>query len=356
MRQLNQKSHGNQDGTDKKLSGQTLFFGSSIVLCLVALGYFVFAQNTNGQSRGVSRQSELTLEQIPFDGAAAKQWLDKICEIGPRVSGTPGMQKQQELLVPHFEALGGQVELQKFRVRHPVNGGPVPMANIVVRWHPERKERIMFCAHYDTRPFPDQDPVNKQGVFIGANDGASGVAVLAVLGQYMKDFDSKLGVDFVLFDGEELVYSRNDRYFLGSEWFAREYAGNKERDFKYRAAVLLDMVGDQSLEIYQERNGLRWRDSRWIVETIWKKANELGVREFINQPHSGEILDDHIMLHKHGKIPACDLIDFTYRSPDRRMNYWHTTEDLPDKCSALSLAKVGWVIHEWLKDEGKKRK
>ena len=175
------------------------------------------------------------------------------------------------------------------------------------------------------------------------------------MGQYMADFDSNLGVDFALFDGEELVFNRNDRYFLGSEWFAREYAGNKERKFEYRAAVLLDMVGDQSLELYQERNGLRWRDSRWIVNTIWAKAEQLGVKEFIAKPHSREILDDHIMLHKWGKIPACDIIDFTYRSPDQRTDYWHTTEDLPNKCTALSLAKVGWVVHEWLKDEGKKR-
>ena len=113
------------------------------------------------------------------------------------------------------------------------------------------------------------------------------------------------------------------------------------------------MVGDEFLDLYQERNGLRWRDSRWIVKSIWKKANQLGVTEFIERPYNKEILDDHIMLHRHGRIPACDIIDFSYRSKDRRTNYWHTTQDTPDKCSALSLAKVGWVIHEWLKEQGK---
>ena len=266
------------------------------------------------------------------------------------------MRQQQAMLKQYFEQLGGKVELQAFQYRHPVDGSTVPMANLNVRWHPDRRERILLCAHYDTRPYPDRDPdpSARKGRFIGANDGASGVALLMEMGKHMPAFSSKLGVDFVLFDGEEFVFNEGDRYFLGSEWFARGYASDKQRTYEYRAAVLLDMVGDRYLDLYQERNGLRWRDSRWIVDTIWKKAKVLGVKEFIARPYHQEILDDHIKLHDVGGIPACDIIDFTYRSRDRRQNYWHTRADTPDKCSALSLAKVGWVVHEWLKDEGKK--
>lgn len=340
-----------QSVSNKSNGVRQLVLGTVVLIAVAVAGYFGFSKTSNGQSR----RRALTLEQIPFDGEAALQWIDRVCALGPRVSGTEGMKKQQEMLVAHFKELGGQVELQEFAVRHPVNGERVPMANLVVRWHPDRKQRILLCAHYDTRPFPDRDPVDPKGVFLGANDGGSGVAVLAELGRNMPTFNSKLGVDFVLFDGEELVYSRQDRYFLGSEHFARQYAADKQRGFKYKAAVLLDMVGDQFLDLYQERNGaIRWKDSRWIVQTIWAKANQLGVTEFINRPWNKEILDDHIMLHKHGGIPACDIIDFSYRSRDRRTDYWHTREDTPDKCSALSLAKVGWVIHEWLKDQGKK--
>ena len=332
-----------------------LAMGAIVLVAVAVAGYFGFGKTSNGESR----RSTLTLDQIPFDGEAALQWIHRVCALGPRVSGTEGMRKQQEMLVAHFEQLGGQVEMQEFAVRHPVNGERVPMANLIVRWHPDRKERILLCAHYDTRPYPDQDPVDPKGVFLGANDGGSGVAVLAELGRHMPKFDAKLGVDFVLFDGEELVYGNGrdtvGRYFLGSEFFARQYAADKQRHFKYKAAVLLDMVGDEFLDLYQERNGaIRWKDSRWIVKTIWAKANQLGVTEFINRPWNKEILDDHIMLHQHGGIPACDLIDFSYRSRDRRKDYWHTREDTPDKCSALSLAKVGWVVHEWLKDQGKK--
>lgn len=353
---MNQTSPTNDP--HRKSTRPAVFVGSTILCIAAVIGYMYFAQDTNGQFRGNRRaatQSNLTLADIPFDGQAAMQWVEKICQIGTRVSGSAGMTQQQKMLQEHFQSLGGQVSMQQFDVRHPLDGSRVPMANLIVQWHPERSDRIMLCAHYDTRPFPDRDPVDKRGVFLGANDGASGVAVLAVMGKSMSEIDSKLGVDFVLFDGEELVYGDVGQYFLGSEYFARAYAANPKRGFEYRAAVLLDMVGDKNLEIKQERHSLSWRNSRWINKTIWDKAKQLGVKEFIPKPYPTKILDDHIMLNRYGKIPACDIIDFSYRSPDRRMDYWHTREDTPDKCSALSLAKVGWVVHEWLKDEAKKR-
>lgn len=339
----------------RKPDGKTVFLGSALIGGLAIVAYLTFFyQQGNGQSRSATaRVSTFALEDIPFDGQSAFAWIDKLCQLGPRMSGSTGMKQQQALLVEHFQKLGGQVQLQQFPVRHPVSGIGVPMANLIVTWHPKRRERMLLCAHYDTRPFPDQDPdpAGRKGVFLGANDGASGVAVLAELAKHMPHFNSPLGVDFVLFDGEEFVFGDRDRYFLGSEYFARHYAEAENRGFQYRAAVLLDMVGDKDLELYQERNGLRWRDSRWIVESIWKKAATLGVREFIDRPLRTEIRDDHLMLHDYGGIPACDIIDFRYRSPDRRQQYWHTRQDTPDKCSALSLAKVGWVLHEWLKDQ-----
>jgi hypothetical protein len=283
----------------------------------------------------------LRLEDIPFDGAAAYRHLERICQFGPRPSGSAAMQAQQKFLVDYFEKLGGQVTLDRFRYRNPADGSPVDMANLIVVWHPQRKERILLCAHYDTRPFPDQDPVNPRGTFLGANDGASGVAVLMELAKAMPGLPGPLGVDFVLFDGEEYVFTENDRYFLGSEWFARQYV-NEPPKYRYRAAVLLDMVGDSDLQIYQERNSVSWPESRPLAEAIWRTAARLGVREFIPRVKH-EIRDDHLQLYYLAKIPACDVIDFDYP-------YWHTQQDTPQRCSPLSLAKVGWVIQEWLKN------
>jgi glutaminyl-peptide cyclotransferase len=232
------------------------------------------------------------------------------------------------------------VGLQRFRARHPQDDSWVPMTNILVRWNPKITDRILLCAHYDTLPYPLMDRVHPRGTFVGGNDNASGVAILMELARDMKDFQPKRGIDFLLLDGEEFVFRRRDRFFLGSEYFAREYAKGKPR---YRWAVLLDMVGDADLRILQDRSSLEWKDTRPIVEDIWAMAAQLGVREFVARPmRETDFLDDHIMLHELGGIPCIDLIDFDYPP-------WHTEGDTPDKCSALSLAKVGWVIEEWLK-------
>ena len=142
-----------------------------------------------------------------------------------------------------------------------------------------------------------------------------------------------------MLDGEEFRFSPNDRFFLGSEYFARQYVEKKPR-YRYRWGVLLDMVGDATLQIGQERNSMLWKDTRPLVGEIWATAARLGVREFVPK-NLHDVLDDHVILHNIGQIPCIDVIDFDYPP-------WHTQGDTPDKCSPQSLAKVGWVIREWL--------
>lgn len=274
----------------------------------------------------------------PFEGKAAFADLRKICEIGPRPSGSPGMQQQQQLLTEHFMALGAKVSKQTFRVRHPVDGTPVEMSNLVVEWHPESNERFLLCAHYDTRPFPDRDAANPKGRFIGANDGGSGVAVLMELGRHMATLPTKRGVDFVFFDGEELVYEERHEYFHGSKHFAQTYRTTPP-PYRYRAGVLLDMVADAQLFIRKEPNSLRY--ARFVVDDVWNAAYRLGVREFSTQVGQ-EIRDDHLPLNEIARIPTIDVIDFDYP-------YWHTEADVPEYCSVSSLDKVGKVIYEWLR-------
>jgi glutaminyl-peptide cyclotransferase len=308
------------------------------------------AQEGTRRTRAPLRNKELRLDDIPFNGERAFEHLKEICEIGPRISGTEGMRKQQELVTRHFEELGAKVIRQEFAIRHPETGQRTELANLIVEFHPDRKDRILLCAHYDTRPYPDQDPdpAKRRDPFIGANDGASGVALLMELGTHMADFESRYGVDFVLFDAEELIYdSDRDKYFIGSEHFARDYVANPPRH-KYHYGILLDMVADKELQLYLERNSIGIASVRPLTLSIWSTAARLGVKEFIAQP-GHLVIDDHLSLINIAGIPTCDIIDFDYPRPGR-LNYWHTTRDVPENCSALSLAKVGWVVHEWLKE------
>ena len=150
-----------------------------------------------------------------------------------------------------------------------------------------------------------------------------------------------MGVDFVFFDAEEFVFQPDGgKYFIGSEHFAENYVVRKP-PYRYRSAVLLDMVGDRDLQIFQEKFTMRSPKNRPLVESIWKTAQRLKVREFVARTKY-EVRDDHLALMEIAKIPSCDLIDFD-------CPYWHTTQDTPENCSDLSLAKVGWVVHEWLK-------
>ncbi|MCA9099637.1 MAG: M28 family peptidase [Planctomycetales bacterium] len=310
------------------------------VLAVVGVCIAQFGLNGHAEEREAPRRGTVPNAENPFDGARSYGYLKAICELGPRVSGSPGMSAQQEMLTQHFTKLGAKVTPQRFRYRHPQDGSAVEMANLIIEWNPEAKDRVLLCAHYDTRPYPDRDPQNPQGEFIGANDGGSGVALMMELGNLMSRLDPKLGVDFVLFDAEEFVFGPNDRYFLGSEYFARQYVAEPPAH-KYRWAVLLDMVGDADLEIFQERNSLSWRESRPLIKEIWQTAARLGIDEFVDRPKY-EIQDDHLRLYYTAKIPSVDVIDFDYPA-------WHTEADRPEACSAESLAKVGWVMHEWLK-------
>jgi len=327
--------------SEKSSSGAKLRRVRLVAVGLVALGCLgaVFVVFLSDRTAARAGMSSLRLEQIPFDGARAYQYLKQISAIGRRPSGSPGMEAQQKLLAEHFTKLGAKVRLQPFRGRNPGDGSEVPMANLIVEWHPESKERILICTHYDTLPYPMQDRRNPRGLFIGANDGASGVALLMALGHDMPTLRTSYGVDFVFFDGEEFIFRVDDPYFRGAEFFATSYV-KEPPPYRYRWGVLLDMIGDADLQIYQEYNSAWWLDTRPLVEEIWATARRLGVREFIRKTKHN-VRDDHLPLHDIGRIPTCDIIDFDYPA-------WHTQGDTPERCSALSLAKVGWVVREWL--------
>lgn len=274
-----------------------------------------------------------------FSGERAFAHLEAICDLGPRPSGSAGMLKQRAMIVRHFEELGATVTRQPFRIRDRRTGEAVAMENLIVSFHPDRAERVLLAAHYDTRPFPDRDPIDPEGVFIGANDGASGVAVLMELGRFMPTLGGPVGVDFVFFDAEEYVFGRRDPYCLGSIHFARRYA-SKPPAHRYVCGVLLDMVADENLLLPQEQHSISWPDTRVVVDQIWQAAAEVGAREFIPRP-GPTVEDDHVPLRTIGRIPTCDIIDFDYP-------HWHTTRDTPEHCSAASLETVGRVMLHWL--------
>ncbi len=320
---------------------------------LVAFICFVLCGSAApGQPASARRQSgdqPATQEsKVPekFDGDYAYQVLVDVCKLGARVSNAEAMKKQQEMIKGHFEALGAKIIEQDFQARHPLDNQFVTLKNMIVRFHPERKRRLLFACHYDTRPYPDRDPKNSQGIFLGANDGASGVGLFFELGKHIAPMEGNYGIDLVFFDGEEFVWrSGVDPMFLGSTFFATEYSKNRW-DVKYYYGILVDMIGDKELELYYETNSLQMAPK--LTKSIWGVAAELGVQEFV-QKERHVIRDDHLPLNTIARIQTCDIIDFDYPNANSNNSYWHTEQDVPENCSAESLEKVGRVLVEWLR-------
>jgi hypothetical protein len=276
---------------------------------------------------------------VPFDGQRAMGYLQTICKIGPRISGSEGMKQQQELVKKHFEARGAMVELQHFSARQISQRQPVEMANLIASWYPERRRRVILCSHYDTRPIADQEPNPRRWTepFISANDGGSGVALLMELANHLDEFKSSVGIDFVLFDGEEYIFdSKRDRYFFGSEYFGQAYRRDRP-EHRYLGAVLLDMIAGKNARFPIDPYSAIKAGA--LVRELWSIAAELKCTAFV-EGTGRYVQDDHVELNKAG-IAAVDIIDFSYP-------HWHRLTDLPDNCSVDGMEQVARVLTGWL--------
>lgn len=268
-----------------------------------------------------------TRASVTFDAERAFAYLKKQCEFGPRPPGSAPHKATQNYLFTELQKFANRVSRQAYEFK--TEGRTLQMNNILAQFGPQRGETLLLAAHWDTRPIADHDPnpENRSKPILGANDGASGVAVLLEIARILKAQPPPRRVLIVLFDGED--YGRTvDTMFIGSRYFAQNMG-----EWKPDYGILLDMVGDKDLQLPIERYS--WQANREFTEAIWQRAAELGLAPF--QPRLGAaIMDDHVPLIQAG-IPMVDIIDFDYP-------HWHTLEDTVDKCSAKSLEVVGTLV------------
>jgi glutaminyl-peptide cyclotransferase len=320
--------------------------GISLVLLLVLLGALLMLRPWDGNAETTHKggdvfasDREAPAEPTAFDAKRAMGYLEALCKIGPRLSGTDGMKKQQAMLEKHFKEQGGKITWQRFTATQRSVRKEVDMANLVVSWHPDRQRRVILCSHYDTRPLADQedDVRNWRKPFLSANDGGSGVALLMELAHHVKDMKLNVGVDFVFFDGEEYVFEQDDEYFFGSKHFGRDYRKTRDKT-QYGAAILLDMVGGKKAEFPVDPYS--WDNATALVKAVYDIATEFKCSAFDGKEFGRHMLDDHVPLNQNG-IPAIDIIDAKYP-------YWHKLADLPENCSGETLEQVAKVLSVWL--------
>jgi hypothetical protein len=280
-------------------------------------------------------------QQMPhFDGHQAFELLEKQVALGPRFPGSPGHAALVTFLTDYLKPRAHELKIQRTSQSHPYQKGPLYITNILARFNPQARKHVLLLAHYDTRAIADQDtdPGNRSKPILGANDGASGVAVLLMLADIFAGEAPPIGVDLLFVDAEDIGRSGDpDNFSLGTKAFLpemNELLGGSRPQY----AVLVDMVGDAELTLPMEYHS--WRDARQLVRRIWNLAQELGYDQFRFEIGAA-VYDDHVPLLEAG-IPAVDIIDFDYPHPGK--NYWHTLEDTPDKCSPESLEAVGTVL------------
>ena len=263
-----------------------------------------------------------TPRPVSFDGERAYQDVKTQVSFGPRVPGAEGHDRVQAWIMSELADAGWQVQIQDSQaLGHPIE-------NIVAKRNADAPQ-IILGAHYDTRMFADNDPDPAQHTnsVPGANDGASGVAVLLELARTLPA--DTLPVWLVFFDAEDNGRIEGWEWILGSREFVRN------NPLQPRAVIIVDMVGDADLNIYKERNS-----NPDLTDEIWNVAKGLGHESKFIPEYKFSMIDDHTPFIEAG-IPAVDIIDFDYP-------YWHTIQDTPDKVSAASLEAVGETVRAWV--------
>ena len=287
--------------------------------------------------------------QSAFKGDSALAYTRAQLAFGPRVPGTAAHRRAGDWIVAQMRTRADSVEVQSWK-HVTARGDTLPLRNIIAHFKPALQQRVLYLTHWDTRPTADQDRNlgARQRPIPGANDGAAGVGLFVALADAMKKTPPNVGVDLLFVDGEDYGTfdnwedtTKNKDVMIGSQYFARTMPPT----YKPMFGILFDMIGDKSLQIYQETHSVEAAPE--VVTRVWAAAKDLGYGKYFIAEVKGPITDDHLPLIRKG-LRVIDLIDIDYCTEgvdcgnDER-NLHHTMQDTIDHVSAKSLQIVGDV-------------
>ncbi len=291
-----------------------------------------------------------------FDADSAYAFCEKQCDFGPRVMNSEAHDKCGEWIVAKFKQYGCTVVEQKADLKA-FDGTMLKSNNIIASYKPELTTRILLCAHWDSRPWADNDPdsTNWKKPVMAANDGASGVAVMLEVARLLQKADSlKVGVDFVCFDAEDWgvpqwsdAEDNGDSWALGAQYWA---ANPHKPGYEARFGILLDMVGGNGARFYQE--GMSKEYAPQIVDKVWAAARVAGYESMFPNDQGGYVTDDHIPVNKTAKIPTVDIIPYYPNCQQSSFGpTWHTVNDTMENIDRNTLKAVGQTIIQVLFSE-----
>ena len=280
-----------------------------------------------------------------FDAASAYGFVKTQVEFGPRVPGTPAHAACADWFVKTLKQWTSDVVVQEFKARA-FDGRPLEGKNIIASYNTDKNDRILLCAHWDSRPFADHDPdpANHFKPVMGANDGASGVGVLLEIARCLGVRKPALGVDILLLDLEDFGEHANwrgsaqDSWGLGSQYWSKN---PHKPGYRARFGILLDMVGGAGAVFPHEGTSLYYAPA--VVKKIWDTAQGLGLGKYFIDLESDTLIDDHVYINQYARIPTADIIDYDSRRGGFPSS-WHTVGDTLDKIDRDTLAAVGRTV------------
>lgn len=291
-----------------------------------------------------------------FSADSALIYCQQQCDFGPRTMNSEAHERCAEWIVSKFEQLGMTVMTQKATLTG-YDGTPLKATNIIASYHPEVQDRIMLCAHWDSRPWADNDPdeANHKKPVMAANDGASGVGVMLEIARLLGSVECKVGIDFICFDAEdwgtpqwdETSENDGDTWALGAQYWS---ANPHKAGYKARYGILLDMVGGQGARFYQESVSLYYASN--IVKKVWRAAETVGFGSYFPNNEGGMITDDHVPVNEKAGIPCIDIIP---HYPDCEQSSfgptWHTVNDDMQHLDKNTLQAVGQTLVQVIFEE-----
>ena len=320
---------------------------SRLAICHISFVILTLASCGSRKSVPVSEPSSPVGPAFIADSAFA--FCQQQCNFGPRTMNSRAHDLCEQWIIDKFQSYGMTVTPQKADLKA-YDGTILKSTNIIASYKPELADRILLCAHWDSRPWADNDPdeANHRQPVMAANDGASGVAVMLEVARQVQQADSaRVGVDFICFDAEDYGFPQwaegddpGDTWALGAQYWA---ANPHQQGYKARFGILLDMVGGQGARFYQEQMSLHY--ARSVVDKVWRAASVVGFGSVFPREVGAGVTDDHLPVNTIAKIPCIDIIPYY---PDCEASSfgptWHTVSDDMAHIDRATLQAVGQTI------------
>lgn len=349
----------------KKVKVYIAMVSGVVVVAALAVAW-ALGGSSSSTAEGLEDTDAESASRVPleFNADSAYAFTDAQCAFGPRDMNSSGHDRCLVWIQDKFRQYGCHIKTQSVSLKG-YDGTSLHCTNIMAQFHPEATDRIMLCAHWDSRPWADNDPdsTNWHKPILAANDAASGVAVMIELARLLhsvegsaKSLPRDLGIDFVCFDAEDwgtpqwASASDDD----GSSWAlgAQYFAANLPEGYAPRYGVLLDMVGGEGAMFYQEQMSRQYASG--IVDKVWRAARQAGYGSMFPEDAGGAVTDDHIPINQTAHIPTIDIIPYY---PDCRQSSfgptWHTLDDNMEHIDKATLKAVGQTMVQLLFTEKK---